>query len=218
MTIPPPLPLADFWDLLPVAEGTTWRQIRNDELAGMGSADTLAVELASPLWGGDVVLDFDEWPAARSLQARVRALDGPMRTFLMPNPLAEYPLGDPVGAVLGEAEVTLLAIDGDNRRVQFAGLPAGYTLGWGDMGEVLFGSNPERRFVFELQGEVVADGDGETALVPIGPHIWPGVAEGMAVNFLRPAAKMSIVAGSLKEGAIRRGIVEGMSFSVKQRP
>jgi len=86
------------------------------------------------------------------------------------------------------------------------------------MGEVLFGSNPERRFVFELQGEVVADGDGETALVPIGPHIWPGVAEGMAVNFLRPAAKMSIVAGSLKEGAIRRGIVEGMSFSVKQRP
>lgn len=218
MTIPSPLPLADFWDLLPVAEGTTWKQIRNDELAGTGSADTLAVELASPLWGADVVLDFDEWPEARSLAARVRALDGPMRTFLMPNPLAQYAAADPDGTVLGDAEVTLLTIDGDNRRVQFAGLPVGYALGWGDMGEVLFGANPERRYLFELQGDAVADGDGETALVPIGPHIWPGVAEGMAVNFLRPAAKMAIVTGSLKEGAIRRGIVSGMAFSVQQRP
>lgn len=218
MTSVPARSLSEFYDLLPIAPGTTWNQQRSDELAGLGSADTLSIEMASPLWGGEVVLDWSEWPEARRLAALVRALNGPTQTFLMPNPIAEYPAADPDGTIVGASPVTILAIDADNTRISFAGLPEGYELGWGDLGEVVFGANPERRFVFEVWGTATANGFGNTALVPIGPFVWPGVAAGMSVNFRRPAAKMFIVPGTLREGAIRSSIVDGMSFTVKQRP
>lgn len=213
-----PLSLADFWDLLPVAPGTVWSQKRNDELAGTGGADSIPIEQASPLWSGQVMLDWSRWPDARRLAARIRALEGSLYNFLMPNPIAQYPATDPAGLTLGASVVTILAVGGDNKSMRFEGLPPGYQLGWGDMAEVVFSANPVRRYVFELHGDAVAAGDGKTALAPVHPHLWPGVNVGATVNFLRPAAKMFIVAGTLKEGAIRSGIVDGMSFSVLQRP
>lgn len=217
MSFVDPRPLGDFIDLLPI-KSRRWRERRNDELAGMGSGDTLALELATPLWAAEIEVDWSEWPEARRLQAMVRSFDGPMKSFLMTNPIAEFPAFDPDGSILGAADVTILAIGADNDEMSFAGLPEDYALGWGDFGEVVFGANPERRFVFEIRGEVTADGAGETALVPVGPHIWPGVIEGAAVNFIRPAAKFFIVPGSLQEGATRKTIVDGWSFSVLQRP
>jgi len=213
-----PLALADFWDLLPVASGTVWSQKRNDELAGTGGADTIPIEQADPLWSGQVVLDWSRWPEARRLAARVRSLEGSLNTFLMPNPIAQYPAADLAGTTLGAATVKILSIGADNSSMRFEGLPAGYQLGWGDIGEVVFSSNPVRRYVFEMHGDVAAAGDGKTANTSVHPHVWPGVAIGATVNFKRPAAKMFIVAGTLKEGAIRSGIVSGMSFSVLQRP
>src|SRR5690606_20070392 len=103
-----PRPLAEFWDLLPLAPGTAWREARNDEVAGLGSGETLATELATPLWAADVVCDWDEWDDARRLAAMVRSFDGPMRSFLMTNPVAEYPAGDPGGLILADAEVAIL--------------------------------------------------------------------------------------------------------------
>lgn len=218
MTLANPRPLADFFDRLPLAQGTIWTQQRNDELAGLGSADTLALELASPLWGAAVVLDWSEWPEARRLAAMVRSLNGPLQNFLMVNPIAQYPAADPDGSIIGASAVTILTIDADNQRISFAGLPEGYALGWGDFAEVVYGANPERRFVFELHGTATANGFGRTGLVQISPHVWPGVTAGMAVNFRRPAAKMFIVPQTLREGAIRSAIVDGMSFTVQQRP
>lgn len=213
-----PRSLAEFWDLLPVAAGTTWTEKRNDELGGTGGGDSIPIELATPLWSGEVVLDFSEWPEARRLAARVRSLEGSRQTFLMPNPIAEYPAADPDGSILGANAVTIAAIGSDNHSISFTGLPAGYQLGWGDLAEVVFSSNPVRHYVFELHGDVTADPDGLSQPVAVYPHVWPGVIEGAAVNFRRPAAKMLIVAGSLREGVIRSGIVDGMSFSVLQRP
>lgn len=213
-----PLALSEFADLLPLADGFVWREQRNDELEGLGSAETLAIELASPLWAADIVLDWDEWPQARQLAARIRSLRGPTGTFLLTNPIAEYPAFDPDGAILGESEVTLLAIDEDNRRVKFDGLPEGYQLGWGDMGEITFGADPERRYLFEVHGAAEADAEGETELVAIHPAVWPGISTGATVNFKRPAAKVFIMPGTLREGRIRSAIVDGMSFSVLQRP
>lgn len=213
-----PRSLAEFWDLLPVAQGTVWRDKRNDELAGTGDGGALAIELATPLWSADVVLDFSEWPEARELAARVRSLNGPMQSFLMPNPIAQFPAYDPDGAILGAAEVEIETVGADNASLAFNGLPDGYRLDWGDLGEVVYSSNPQRRYVFEIRGSVEANSEGKTGLVAVGPHIWPGITEGQAVNFKRPAPRMFMVPGSLREGAIRAGIVDGMSFSALQRP
>lgn len=212
-----PRPLAEFFDLLPIAPGFTWGQLRNDELAGLGSADVLAFELADPLWGGSVVLDWSEWPEARRLAAMVRSLSGPMQSFLMTNPIAEYPAADPDGSILGSSEVSILAIGEDNRSLSLAGLPEGYVIGWGDFAEVTFSTDPVRRFVFEFHGDGVADSSGETEVLPIGPAIWPGVLEDAVVNLKRPAAKFFIVPGTLREGSVRSAIVDGMSFTVQQR-
>lgn len=217
MSFTDPRPLAEFADLLPI-KSRRWREQRSDELAGLGSGDTLALELATPLWAVDVDIDWSRWAEARQLMALVRSMDGPLRSFLMTNPLAEYPAADPDGTILGTATVTIDDIGSDNSSLAFAGLPAGYDLGWGDFGEVRFSSGPERRYVFEIRGEVSAAGDGTTALVQVGPHVWPGVAEGQTVYLKRPAAKFFIVPGTLQEGLVRRGLVDGWSFTALQRP
>lgn len=212
-----PRSLAEFFDLLPLAPGCVWREVRNDELAGLGSGAALTFELADPLWGMSVVLDWSEWPEARRLAAMTRSLTKPGQDFLMTNPIGQYPAYDPGGTILGASSVTILAVDPGTRRVSFAGLPAGYQLTWGDFGEVVFGAAPQRRYVFELHGTATANGFHETGLVEISPPIWPGIVAGATVNLKRPATRAFIVPGSLREGPIRTGIVDGMSFTALQR-
>jgi hypothetical protein len=114
--------------------------------------------------------------------------------------------------------VTIGDIDDDGLSLSLAGLPAGYVLTMSDKGHVDFGSDPVRRYFFELSEQsVVAAGDGTTAKFRVFPSVPAGVTEGSSVVLSKPAAKMFVQAGSWNPGTASGLWTTGMSFTATQR-
>jgi hypothetical protein len=216
MAITFPLPLAKLADFLPIS-GITWRVQRADEFAGLGSSQSIPIELADPLWAADITLDKSRWGAQRIIDARLNSLEGSMKAFELANPLARAPASDPTGAILGASVVTVHTVGPDFDSLRFTGLPAGYTLTEGDFCEINFGADPVRRAPFQLLETVTASGAGVTPLARVFPHVWPGITAGLAVKLINPTGIFFITPNSLQTGQIRRALVEGSTFSALQR-
>lgn len=216
MALVDPRPLADLADLLPV-RSTRWKPFRIDQLEIFGSSKTLALGLADPLWSAELEVDWSLWDDARDLQAAINSLQGAEQTFLFCNPMARFPRLDPTGAGLTGYSPKLSAIDSDNKRVKFNGLPAGYHLSRGDFWHIDFSSAPTRRGLFELSEAGVADGTGLTGWITTFPHVWPGIVTGADVALVNPAAKVFITPGSYDAGGTLHARVEGMRFTVLQK-
>lgn len=216
MTIIYPRAIASFADVLPISS-IVWRVQRADEFAGLGSSQSIPIELADPLWAADITLDKDQWRDARKVSARLNSLEGSIRDFYLTNPSARWPAADPCGVILGARTVTIASIGANRDSVGFAGLPSGYKLTEGDFFSLDFSSNPNRRAAFQLLEDATASGGGATAAVRVFPHVWTGITTGMTVTLIDPSAKFFISPNSLKMGAIRHAIVDGASFSVLQR-
>lgn len=216
MTIIYPRAIASFADVLPISS-IVWRVQRADEFAGLGSSQSIPIEMADPLWAADITLDKDKWPDARKVSARLNSLEGSIRDFYLFNPSARWPAADPHGVVLGARTVTIASIGADRDSVGFAGLPSGYKLTEGDFFSVDFSSAPVRRGAFQLLEDVTAGAGGTTAAVRVFPHVWPGITSGLTVTLIDPSAKFFVAPNTLKMGAIRHAIVDGATFSVLQR-
>jgi hypothetical protein len=216
MAITFPLSLAKLADFLPIS-GITWRVQRADEFAGLGSSQSIPIELADPLWAADITLDKSKWADQRVIDARLNSLEGSMKAFELANPLARAPAADPTGAILGANVVTIHTVGGDFDSLRFTGLPAGYALTEGDFSEINFGADPVRRAPFQLLETGVADGGGTTPLLRVFPHVWPGITAGLAVKLIDPTGFFFITPNSLRNGQTRRALVDGSSFSVLQR-
>lgn len=205
------LGLSQIYDHLPIEDGAFTIQ-RNDELSGIGSGVVFQSELAPPLWAANISLALMYAGQARSVSARLRSLDGALQPFLMCDPIADYPQGDPDGALIAGATVTVVSASGFS--LSLTGLPAGYRLTVGD--KIQITSSGKTSFV-EVSQNVTANGAGNTGAFNVFPRLPSIVGSGNAVTLAKAACPCVMVPGSFKPGTASGNIVTGMSFSVVQK-
>lgn len=212
--------LAEFWDTLPI-QSLVWDEMNQEARSQLGAGAHLRYDLGGTLWRGTVSLDKDEWAISKPLQGRLRAMKKIGGYFLATNPLCAAPAADPAGAILGASTVTIGSVDAETGELTLAGLPQNYAIDQGHMFHVDFGA-PTRRGLFSIDSDITASTEvGETGVYETGaftttPVPWEGIEAGNPVTLIRPSAVFSIVAGSGRQGAIRKAIVEGSSFEILQ--
>jgi len=215
MTYTFPLTQADLADLLKV-ESVAWNPLRQQEYSGLGNGDFLVHDLAPMLWEGECTTIQMYHADAERIMARFNVLDGALQAFYMHNPAKAYPAGDPTGTLLSAANaaVTILAVGPDNKSIAFSGLPAWYMLTDGDLLAVDHGS-PSRRALLQLVEGTAADGDGNTPLLEVRPHLRPGIVAGLPIQLSRPAAKVKVVPGTLRTETTG-ALTSRIRFTVRQ--
>lgn len=212
-----PLSLSAFADKLKI-QTVNWRLERYDELSGLGSGEILSAQLAPPRIVGDVEMVPMYHAAASQVQALIESLDGAINSFYLYAPQKKYPQYDPTGSILGAASVTINTVGSNNKSLRLQGLPSGYVLTVGDYLAFDYGTNPVRRAFHRIVETVTTPGTGISPVFEIRPHLRPGVATGIAVTLIKPAAKVIIVPGSFNAGTAMGPMTDGMSFQVMQRP
>ncbi|ARE40917.1 hypothetical protein RGUI_2776 [Rhodovulum sp. P5] len=218
MTLSVPVPLADFWDRVPLAQGSTFELDEAMEIDRTAGGIVLPAAIGARLWSGEVRFDVS-FRAERARPAAIlTALRRPGMPFFAYDRRRPYPLADPDGSALGAATPVLAGIDSaDRSRVALSGLPAGYVLSAGDLVGWSYGSAPVRYTLHELAEDATADGAGGTGDVSIAPF-WPtGTASGLAVTLIRPAIVAVYDPGTFQPGQGRAGGMEtGRGFRFRQ--
>lgn len=180
---------------------------RNDELSGSGDGQTWQAQLAPPLWSVTVALNPTDHDHARALESRVRALRGAANTFLFADPGYRGPqAGNPGGAV------TLTAIAGARNVLTLGGLPVGFEVAPGDRISIAWGR--DRHYLGEVHAGATA-GAGGTAVITVEPSLPFGVAPGLAVEMMKPVARMMLA--GFTPFTIYSGYAGGASVKMLQK-
>lgn len=214
MAITFPLPLADFYDFLPIAseEIAAVAQVTS---SGTEGGEILTAEVAPALWRGRIALETMGQDCADFIASRLSALEIPGRAFYATSKRRAGPQDDPTGATVGGSSVTLTNVDGSGQ-VAFAGLPAGFRLVRGDLFSFTYGSSPTRYALHRLVETGTADGSGNVSGLHVAPAIRTGWSNGDPVTLVNPICKAVIVPGSVNYGAGYKRWVSGMSFEWRQ--
>ncbi len=212
--MPAPLALSEFFDLLPVS-AIQMDLERNDELSGLGSGDLVAGQLADPFWYAQVSIDKDEHEIILDIEAVIRSFDGPFQPFLFADPRRLHPKGDPTGAIIGNNNLSVRAINADRRILMLQGFPlGGYTLWRGDRIQLTQGTM--RRY-FEVSVSAPASTSTGYMEVRVTPWLPATLAVGASISVKRAAVPMIIEPGSLKTSTGRQTLSEGLSFKAVQK-
>jgi hypothetical protein len=168
-----------------------WRREQSRTAGGR----TIVKDFGGPLWRLSAVSrtlrinELDEW------RARLDALEDGLQTFRGYSMSRCYPIAHPNGAwPTGGAfsgAGTIGSVGANRKAVSLSGFPEGFQLSVGDMlriGDQDLHRVMEARTVTSL---------GNTSLLEIRPHLWPGVAAGAPVSVLRPYCLMAIEPGSI---------------------
>lgn len=213
MAISFPIAQASLGDTLPV-QTVEWNLQYFQELSMAGDGEFLAADLAPPLWTGQVSLRPLLNTDARAMMARLYALDGSIYPFFLANPLGWWPKADPGGLIFGTPTPTILAINANRKELTFSGFPAGYIVSPGDFFAVAYASG-QRRALFQCVTGATAGESGTTASIEVRPHIQSGITDGSSALFVKPAAKVKIVPGSLNS-SFHNANRARITFSVRQ--
>jgi hypothetical protein len=218
MAISLPLSLNDFADRLKISE-VKWKVQRYDELSGLGTGDVLAAEMAPPRITGTVTLAPMRHAEAAAVQALIEVLE-PAQSFYLYDPRGMFPIADPNGSILGASSPVIFTLGVNNKSMQVSSLPGGYVLSLGDWLSFDYASDPVRRAFHRIVEKATANGSGVTPSFEVRPHFRPGATTGLAVTLIKPAPKVFIMPDSFDPGTtdFKRGVTEGMSFQVMQRP
>lgn len=234
MTITYPYPLAFLSDLLRI-KSVMWSIQRNDELSGLADGRVWQTELADPIWTAEVTLANSFHAEAEQIAARIRKLHGAQESFMLCNPVMQYPQFDPKGLVLAGSPTVdinfvansasirneafgayVLAVASNRKAISVAGLPSSYRMTIADKGQITFGS-PSLNYFFEFSETVSANLAGATAEIEVFPHVPVGVTAGMTINLVKPACKMFIMPDSFKAASMNPGYAEGGTFRAMER-
>ena len=169
------------WDLEP---GHTDTRTRGGE--------SIRIGFAQPRWVGVVTIKSVAPRQMAPVKALLRALDQPGRYLLAHDPDHCGPLADPGGVILGAAEPKIATLGGDGFSLTLSGLPAGYVLSVGDHIGWVYGSDPDRYAMHQLETSAVANGAGVTGEIRVVPAIRPGVTAQTPVNLVRPKIKCTL--------------------------
>lgn len=217
MAVTFPYSLDQFADLLKI-ESVKWSIQRNDETSIVGSGGVIAVELAPPLWLGDVTLRNASHSEAKQAAARIRALRGPINSFMMYDPISMYPQADPDGTILGSAVVMVSGVGANYDAISLSGLPAGYIITVGDKVQITYTQGVTRHAFLEFSETKQATSGGAIVGISVFPHVPPAIAAGNAAQLRKPACKCIMVPKSHDPGtANAQGYTSGQSFQVIQR-
>jgi hypothetical protein len=178
-----------------------WRQ----ELSRQAGGTPRVADLGPEVWLAKLTSSTMTDAEAADAEAYVNQMRGSLDSFYVWNPKARYPRSDPNGTILGASTVTILALGGDNKSLQLAGLPVGYAITRGDYLAFDHGSAPVHRCLHQFVASAVANGSGQIALTEVAPHIRAGATTGLVVSLKKPAAEMIIVPGSYDTQSVRRG-------------
>ncbi|RNF35386.1 hypothetical protein [Paracoccus methylarcula] len=212
MALTYPYPLAFLSELLHAGDVTFDLQ-RNDELSGSGDGRYWGAELARPLWTAEFPLQPVAKPEARAINARIHALDGVSRSFLLADP--SYP-GPAFGDNSGLEAVTVDAVRANRTQIGLAGLPNGFVATIGDYITIL-GPNGQVYFGQFLEtSSPVSDGTIFGREVrPVLP-LW--VAPGQAVLLVEPYFRAIIPPGGFRPYRMNLGDhASGASLTILQK-
>jgi len=210
-----PLNASEFADKLRIQSVRWWLQ-EHQEASLTGGGDFLVADLAPRLWRADVTLIRMSHDDAAEVQALIESLDGSINAFNLYDPRKKYPRADPSGSLIAAATPSISSLSSNNKVLTISGLPAGYQLSGGDMFCFLYGSGTQRLALHRVVSAVAANGSGVASGVEVRPHFRPDVATGIALDFIKPVARVRIVPGSFDPGTARGMITEGMSFQAQQ--
>lgn len=185
------------------------------EVSYGASDDVYPKDLADPLWKATLTTTKMYHDDALEIQALINTMQDQIATFLVWNPLRPYPKEDPDGSTLGDSTVTVLAKNGDNKRLSLQGLPSGYVISRGD-----FISLTTRGYkLYQVVSKsITADSSGETSLIEVTPFIADAVAADDTVNLIQPAMKAMIKPGQDDDLISSEGSFSTITFDVIQRP
>lgn len=211
-----PLPVEQFWALLPIRE-LTFDLSENIEFTGVTEAgEVLTAQRGTRLWQGEVTLD-DMLPAeAAEVGALLDIVRGAGASFMAFDTGRPGPRADLTGVALGGAAPRLNAVAANNREIRISGLPGGYALNRHDYVAFSYASNPTRFALHRLAAPVTANGAGLTPFVEVSPNLRPGWVANAPVTLLRAACKCLILPGSVTPGRRRGTMTTGVSFHFTQ--
>lgn len=190
-----PLSLPFLADLLPI-ESAPWNLVRQQEFSSLGTGEGLAHDLGPPLWEAEVSTGPMPHDDAYAVQARLNALTGSLQQFYLHNPAKPGPRYDPAGIILGSAAPALSFIGANRKIVRINSLPAGYRIALGDFFAVDYGAG--RRGLIQAAEDTTASSGGVAAEFEVSPHLRPGITTGLAVQLIKPAAKVKLVPNTLR--------------------
>jgi hypothetical protein len=215
MSLAFPLPLADFWDQLPIAS-LSLAPVEQVESSGVASGQILTREVAPAQWRGAVTLGRLTSAEAADIVPLIDLAQRPGTSFLACDLTRPWPALDADGAVLGAAAVTVNSISANRRELKLSGLPAWYQLRRGDLVGVQWGASPVRYGLHRIAVAASADATGLTGWNEVTPALPAALVAGAVATLARPAIKAVVMPGSVQPGTRRGGMVEGIAFSFVQ--
>lgn len=190
-----PLSLSDLADLLPI-EAAPWNLVRQQEFSGLGTGEGLAHDLGPPLWEAEVSTGPMYHDDAYAAHARLNSLMGSINTLYLHNPAKPGPRYDQTGAILGASNATISFIGANRKTLRISGVPVSYRIAIGDLFAVDYGAG--RRALIQAVENSTASAGGVLPEFEVTPHLRSGITTTLAVQFIRPAAKVKLVPNSLR--------------------
>lgn len=169
---------------------------RNEEVEGIGSGQIIRAELTTPLWEVDINTPLTTFADGRRIRALINRANVPGASFRVYDPIAQYPLSDPTGAVISGATVQVNSVDAQGR-ISFANSPEGFVYQPGDVFHVDYGG---RRGYFEINSPATTNASGVTPVMTTTPPVPAGVAALSPVTLVRPEIRVQIVPDQLSYG------------------
>lgn len=211
------LTLAEWWDNLPIRQVTWSLPAVGDVVETRGGA-VQVIETTSRQWEIAIALAPEALDRGREIEALIDMAARPGTVVEVTTLPWRGPAGDPDGAAISGATVTVDSVATDGRSITLAGLPANYTLASGDHLSIeTTGANGGRIVrLYRLHGGGVADGTGLLGPVPVSPRIDPVVQAGQAVRLYNPIALAVLLPSDLRRGRIVPGRYDGATITLRQ--
>lgn len=179
-------PRTDIFDLCRISDTTFWPRPRQ-ELSRSANGVTRVKDLGSPLWMASFTTAPVRLEDAGAIEMALMSLNGSEHAFEAYDVRRPYPLAHADGNFSDTG--TINAIGANNKSLQLAGLPVGFSLTVGDYLAFDYGT-PSNRALHRVAEGTVADGLGVTGTFEVYPHIAPGATVGAAVTLKKPSCLM----------------------------
>lgn len=209
-----PLPLAEFFDLLPIVN-ITFDAPAVVEQSQTAAGEVLRRHLGPALWQGAITIAAGYREERRMVDALLRAVSAPGASFLITDRSYAGPREDPGGSGMGSATPYLEDVFG-NERIRIYDLPDGYRVSRGDYVAFEYGSGPTRHALHQLLEDGTANNQGRLFNLQVWPSVRPGWSQGAPVQLIRPVCKAVIVPGSIQEAVYDGVAMRGTSFRWQQ--
>lgn len=210
-----PLPLADFFDGLPIQTSVPDLGEALD-YSQTGAGEIIVADLGPRLWKMDVQIRLGSYAEIEKIKARLNTLRRAGASLLVHSMPLTAPQSDPKGEILGSSVIRLDNVASNNLDVTLTGFPPFYTLTEGDAFSFTYGANPTRYAMHQVCQTKQANASGVISNIEVSEFVRPGWVSNSEVRLIKPIFKAVVVPGSTNPGKSGKQVTDGVSFSVIQ--